>query len=111
VDIVAFYVGAQPLLHDLASHHNHVMVGQGLAEILMLLDQQDHHIAALRQHADDPFDMLDELPGALQAPASSLDAVKLKGSDGVDMSPCVKFCLALSSINAVHALHGYIQFY
>lgn len=51
--------GFAALLDDLAARHHQVLVGQFGGEVVELLDQQDRHVAARRQAADDRADLLD----------------------------------------------------
>ena len=58
--VVGVHRGARPPRHHLAARHDDVVVGERLGEIVILLDQQDRHLAALRELADRALDVLDD---------------------------------------------------
>src|SRR4051812_5193396 len=58
--IVAVHVGAASARHDLAALHDEVLVGERLREVVVLLDQQDRHLARRGQRADGALDVLDD---------------------------------------------------
>src|SRR5438067_7756080 len=57
---VLLHVGAGAARHDLAALHDEVLVGQRASEVVVLLDQQDRHLAGDRERADGPLDLLDD---------------------------------------------------
>src|SRR4051812_23434527 len=58
--IVAVHVRAGAAGHDLAALHDEILIGERAREIVVLLDQQDRHVAVRRQRADRPLDVLDD---------------------------------------------------
>src|SRR5678816_4792393 len=65
LDAVAIHVGARAAGYDLAALHDEVLVGERAREVVVLLDQQDRHLAGSGERADDVLDLLDD--GGLDA--------------------------------------------
>src|SRR5258706_8987902 len=57
---VLVHVCAVAARYDLAAFHHQVAVGERAGEIVVLLDQQDRHVAAGRERADRALDVLDD---------------------------------------------------
>src|SRR5438445_1240222 len=60
LDVVAFHIGAAAARDDLAALHHEVLVGERAREVVVLLDEQDRHLAALGEDADRALDVLDD---------------------------------------------------
>src|SRR5258706_9180752 len=58
--VVAVHVGSRAARDDLAALHHEVLVGERLREIVVLLDQQDRHLAGGGERADGALDVLDD---------------------------------------------------
>ena len=59
-DVVGVHVRALALRNHFAARQHDIVVGERLREIVVLLDQQDRHLAAARQLADRALDVLDD---------------------------------------------------
>src|ERR1700681_2958414 len=57
---VLLHVLAVAARDDLAALHDEVLVGERLREIVVLLDEEDRHLAGGRERADDALDVLDD---------------------------------------------------
>src|SRR5437016_5505679 len=62
---VAVHVGSRAARDDLAALHHEVLVGERARELVVLLDQQDRHLASRGEGADRALDVLDD--GGLDA--------------------------------------------
>src|SRR5205814_4999203 len=56
LDVVAFHVGPRAARDDLAALHHQVLVGERASEVVVLLDQQDCHLARGGERADGALD-------------------------------------------------------
>src|SRR5688572_8148458 len=57
---VGVHVGAAPARHNFAALHHQVLVGERAGEVVVLLDQQDRHLAGRGERADRALDLLDD---------------------------------------------------
>src|SRR5712671_7086608 len=57
---VLVHVRPGALRDDLAALHDQILVGEGAGEVVVLLDEQDRHVAARRERADGALDVLDD---------------------------------------------------
>src|SRR5258705_13470739 len=60
LDAVSLHIRPRAALDDLAALHHQVLVGERAREIVVLLDQQDRHVAARGERADRALDVLDD---------------------------------------------------
>src|ERR1700741_549202 len=58
--VVAVHVGAGAARDDLAALHQQVLVGERAREIVVLLNEQDRHLAGGGERADRALDVLDD---------------------------------------------------
>src|SRR6267143_6217065 len=57
---VAFHVGAAPARDDFTALHDQILVGKRAREVVVLLDQEDRHVARCGERADCALDVLDD---------------------------------------------------
>src|SRR5687768_11027018 len=57
---VRVHLGAAPARNDFAALHDEILVGERAREVVVLLDQQDRHLAGGGERADGALDLLDD---------------------------------------------------
>src|SRR5438874_280832 len=57
MDVVGVHVRALAFCHDLAARHHDVAIGERFREIVVLLDEEDRHLAARCELADRALDV------------------------------------------------------
>jgi len=57
---VGIHVGPASARDDFAALHDEILVGERAREVVVLLDQQDRHVAAGGERPDRPLDVLDD---------------------------------------------------
>src|SRR5688572_3656109 len=60
LDAVALHVGAGAARHDLAALHDQVLIGERARKVVVLLDEEDRHLAGRGERADGALDLLDD---------------------------------------------------